>query len=304
MGDWLDTLFGAAGDIGADIAAFLQYLIALLVALFQFLYSLLAAIFNFLYSILQKVVQFFEDIWNNFLSGIFSDIWSAIVKVHDWLENLLQPIIDFLNKIKEWVNWVYTTYVRPFLNILNQVRSFLNLLRQFGIKWAAELDSWLGKISSDIQGAFNKLNGYLNAIIGIVNSLADPLGLFRGPTLLMSMRRIFPGLARGVSGLPLGYFFPSPLKNAFSGTGPVSYPFNPSDPSQNPPVSNYFNDDDGLGDFDGWDGTDPIDNDDADDVQALDFFNDDNWPDPVNDDPSDAANDAWSAQFSLSFFTS
>jgi hypothetical protein len=299
---WLDTLIGAVGDIGVDIIAFLQYLIGLLVALFTYLYELLAAVFNFFYNLIVRIGQFFETLWVDFIKGVFQDIWSAIVKVHDWLENLLAPIINFLKMVQAYVQWFFNTYIKPFLNLISQVRSFLNLLRQFGIKWAAELDAWLGKVQADIIGAFQKLQGYINAIIGIVNSLADPLGLFRRPTFVMSMRRIFPSFMRGVSGMPLGYFFPSPLKNAMNGAGPTQFPFNISNPQQNPPPSGYLSGDDGLGNFGGWDGTDPLPDGTMDDMTAWDFFNDDNWPSPVNDDPAQAAQDAWQAQFGLTLF--
>jgi len=284
MLDWLDGLAGAADQIGADIVAFLQYILGLLVAIFTYLYQLLAAVFNFFVNLLQKIASFFTTLWNDFFKGIFTTLWSTIVKVHDWLESILSPIIQFLQKVRAWVDWFFQTYVKPFLNILSQIRNFLNILRQFGIKWAAELDAWLGKVQADISGAMLTIQGYINAVIGIVNSLADPLGLFRRPTFVMSMRRIFPSFARGVSGLPLGYFFPSPAKGAAAGWGNTPAPFNPASATQNPPPSAYFNGDDGLGDFSGWDGTDPLADTEADSMAPLDFFNDDAWPDsPVTD---------------------
>jgi hypothetical protein len=281
MGDWLDGLAGVGDQIGADIVAFLQYLVGLLVAVFTYLYQLLAAVFDFFYSLAQKIARFFSTLWNDFFKGIFTSLWHAIVRVHNWLESILSPIVKFLQKVRAWVDWYFNTYVKPILNLLSQVRNFLNILRQFGIKWAAELDAWLGKVQADIAGAFLKLQGYINAIIGIVNSLADPLGLFRRPTFVMSMRRIFPSFARGVSGMPLGYFFPSPVKGAGNGLGPPPSNFTPTNPQMNPPPSGYLSGDDGLGNFGGWDGTDPLPDDTMDSMTSLDFFNDDAYPDPV-----------------------
>lgn len=299
MGDWFDGLLGAADAIGADIIAFLQWLVSALVAVFTYLYELLAAVFNFFYSLMQKLVGFFKTLWTDFFKGIFTSLWGAIVKVHDWLEGILSPVIHFLQTIRKWVDWFFTTYVKPFLNILNHIRSFLNLLRAFGIKWAAQLDAILGKVEADIAGAFSKLQGYLNSLIGIVNSLADPLGLFRRPTFVMSMRRIFPSFARGVSGMPLGYFFPSPRRNPGNGLGPTQFPFDSTSTTQNPLPSGYLGGDDGLGDFGGWDGTDPLADDSMDTMTAMDYFNDDLYPGPVNSDPVSAADDALTAQLGL-----
>lgn len=281
MGDWLDGLGALASEIGADIVAVIQYLIGVLVAVFNYLYTLLAAVFQFFDNLMQKIGAFFTSIWNDWLKGIFADLWKAIVKVHAWLEKILSPIIKALTWLRKWVDWYFKTYVQPLLKIISEIRGFLTILRQFGVKWAAQLDYWLGQIQADIISAFTKVQGYINAIIGIVNSLADPLGLFRRPTFVMSMRRIFPSFARGMSGMPLGYFFPSPLKNAAAGWGAPPKNFTPTNAQMNPPPSSYFAGDDGLGDFGGWDGSDPLADSDADSMTPLDFFNDDAYPDPV-----------------------
>lgn len=286
MGNWLDTL--TAGLDGLDLSfiiEFLQWLVGAIVAAFTYLYDLLAAVFNFFYSLAKTIGQFFVTLWNDFFKGIFTSLWSAIVKVHDWLESILGPIVQFIQKIRAWVDWFFQTYVKPFLNILSQVRNFLNILRAFGIKWAAQLDAFLGKVQADVAGYFLKVQGYLNSIIGIVNSLSDPLGLFRRPTFVMSMRRIFPSFARGISGMPLGYFFPSPRKGAPLGIGPTPYPFDPSNTQQNPPPSGYLNYDDGLGDFGGADPGSILPDDSMDGMTPLDFFNDDAYPDPECSDP-------------------
>jgi hypothetical protein len=289
MGDWLDNLLG--GIEGLDLSViiqFLQWLVGAIVAAFTWLYNLLAAVFNFFYDLAKTIGQFFVTLWDDFFKGIFTSLWSAIVKVHDWLESILGPIVQFIQKIRAWVDWFFQTYVKPFLNILSQVRNFLNILRSFGIKWAAQLDAFLGKVQSDVSGYFLKVQGYLNSIIGIVNSLSDPLGLFRRPTFVMSMRRIFPSFARGISGMPLGYYFPSPRKGAPPGTGPFPPNFDPSNTTQNPPPSGYLSDDDGLGDFGGADPGETLPDDSMDTMTGLDYFNDDLWPDSTYSDPVSA----------------
>jgi hypothetical protein len=285
MGDWLDGLIGAGDQIGADIIGFMNYLIGLLVALFSYLWDLIVSAVLFLYHLLLSVGQFFHTLWDDFFKGIFQNLWSALLKVHAWLESILSPIVKFIQQVRAYFDWFFNTYVKPFLNILSQIRNFLNILRQFGIKWAATLDAFLGKVQADISGAMLKIQGYLNSLIGIVQSLSDPLGLFRRPTFVMSMRRIFPSFMRGVSGLPLGYFFPSPRKNAGAGLNAPPFPFNPTDPNQNPQPSGYLGGDDGLGSFGGWDGVDPLADDSMDLMTGLDYFNDDAYPDPVCTDP-------------------
>jgi hypothetical protein len=286
MGDWLSWFGDQASNIStATIIAWLEWLVSALVAVFIYLYNLLVAVFQFFVGLAKTVGQFFATLWNDFFKGIFQSLWNAIVKVHDWLEGILQPIVNFLKAALKWMNLIFKTYIQPFLKVLSIVRGFLNVLRTFGIKWAGELDAWLGKIQNDIIQAFQKAVGYINAVIGIVNSLADPLGLFRRPTFVMSMRRIFPSFMRGVSGMPLGYFFPQPGKGAPAGMGAPPFPLNLNNTTQNPPPSGYLNDDDGLENFDGWDGTDPLADDSMDSMTGLDYFTSDAWYDNAPDDP-------------------
>ncbi len=287
MWDWLDGLGDYAAELGADIIAFLNWLLAELIAVFQFLYALIAAVFNFIWGILQTIWSFLKTLWQAIVKDVLLPIWNAIQKVHAWLENILSPIVHFLQSVRDFLNRWFLAYIKPIISIIATLRHFLEILRSFGIKWAGTLDSILGKIQNDITKTFAKVQGYLNAVIGIVNALADPLGLFRKPTLLMSLRRIAPGLCRGMTGMPLGYYLPNPKQLGLSASGATQFPFNASDPAQNPPPSSYFGGDDGLGDFGGFDFTETPSDDAADGVDPMDYFNDDNYPEPPYTDIAD-----------------
>lgn len=288
MWDWLDNLLGFGSQLGADIIAFLQWLLDELIAVFEFLYTLVAWVFQFFYTLGKDIGAFFEHIWNDWLKGIVQSIVGAVEKVHAWLESVLGPVIDVIKSIIHYVNWVYATFVKPILNLLSKIRQFLNILAALNISWAKTLDQWIGRIQSDINRAFNTVLGYLNTALGILNALADPLGLFRKPTLVMSIRRIWPSFMRGFTGLPLGYFFPSPKKNAPLGMGPTQFPFDPASAAQNPPPSTYAGYDDGLGDFSGFlDGITPDDTA-MDGMSVADYFDPSAYPDPTYSVPSEA----------------
>jgi len=304
MWDWLSGLGDWASQLLGDIISFLQWLLQVLIEVFQYIYALLVAVFQFFVSIFQSVWNFLKSVWNGFFKNIFTKVWQIYTKVHDWLEAHLKPILDFLKKVRAlWDRW-FKQYIKPILSLIGTIRKFLQILRAFGIKWAAELDKILGKVQADITRAFLKVQGYLNSLINIVNAISDPLGLLRRPTLVMSMRRIFPSWFHTLSGLPLGYFLPSPSKGVGAGLGPTKFPFNPSDPAQNPVASSYFNGDDGLGGFGGFDLTQIPPDTAADGTTALDYFNDDLYPSSNYSDPADALQNAWEQQFSLQIISS
>lgn len=297
MWDWLDGL--ASLNIGADIIAFLNYLLQVLVAVFEFLYTLLAAVFNFLWALLVKVGDFFKTLWTGFFKKIFQGFFHAILKVHDWLEAKLGPVIRFLQKMRAYIDRWYRLYIKPILNMIQSVRKFLEILRLFGIKWAAALDARLAQVENDINQVFATVRGIINGFIDILNAIADPMGLLRRPTLILSLRRTFNALVRLHTGLPPAYFFPSPRSTAAVGLGRLPLNFNAADPAMNPPASYYLSQDDGLGSFNGFLAGEVPDDSEIDDADPLDAFDPTLYPAPDCIDAAACMQQAWQQQFSL-----
>jgi hypothetical protein len=284
VGDWWQ---GITDAIGGDIAIIWQAIIALaqaIASVFAYLWKLIQDIFNFLVSVLRKVGQFLHTLWDGFFKRIFTGLYSALVKLHQWLEARLRPLLTFLTKVRAYWDRLFKLYVKPLLNMIQHVRQFLGVLRLLGVKWAAALDAKLGKFESDIAGLFLQVRAILTGTIDILNALADPLNLFRRPTAVLSMRRIIPALVKVTTGLPLGYFMPSPRKGAPLGLGFLPDNFNPADPSQNPPASSYFAFDDGLGTFSGFANGVTPDDSAVDDLTILDYFDDGLYGPPLCND--------------------
>ena len=284
MWDWLDAFSNSLGDAAASIIAALQFLYALLVAVAQFLYSLLVAVFNFLVNILKKVAAFLHTLWDSFFKKIFTDIINAIRKLHAWLELHLGPFIKWLQQARAFLDRIFRLYIKPILNLIQHVRQYLQILRLLGVKWAGALDARLGQIEGQIASIFLQARALLTGFLDIANAIADPLSLFRRPTAVLSIRRIIPTLVRVATGYPMGFFMPSPRKNAPPGLGGLPLNFSPSDPSMNPPPSSYFAFDDGLGPFNGFAPGDVPPDTAVDDLTILDYFDDGLYDPPVCND--------------------
>jgi hypothetical protein len=272
-----DFLSSIADSVGGDIAALWSAIIWLanaILAVFTYLWNLIKDIFNFFVDLLRKIGHFFHTLWDQFFKKIFTGLWSALVKVHAWLEAHLGPVVKFIGKVRAYLDRIFRLYIKPFLNMIQHIRQYLQILRLLGVKWAAALDAKLGKFEADIAGLFLTVRGILTGFIGLLNVLADPLNLFRRPTAVLSIRRIIPSLIKVSTGLPIAFFMPSPRFGAPLGVGQLPLNFNPADPFMNPPASTYFSGDDGLGGFSGFtDGTIPDDTS-VDTIAPLDYFDD------------------------------
>jgi hypothetical protein len=284
----LDWLLNFANDLGGAAAALWQaivFLFNLIVLVAQFLLRLILSVYKLLVDVIRKVGTFFHTLWDHFFKKIFGDFFNLVRKLHHWLEVHLGPIIKAIRTYRAYLDRIFRLYIKPFLNLIQHVRQFLGVLRLLGVKWAAALDAKLGKVEADIAGLFLAVRGILTNTLDILNALADPLNLFRRPTAVLSIRRIIPSLVRVTTGLPIGFFLPSPRRGAGVGIGQLPFNFDATDPAMNPPASSYFQGDDGLGAFSGFaNGEIPSDGA-VDDLSPLDYFDDGLYPDPNCSDP-------------------
>lgn len=279
--DFLNGLLAEAAAIQQELLAIFQFLLSVIVTVAQFIYDALVAVADFLVKMAQAVGKFFRYLWDNFFKVIFSKIFTAVQKAHEWLESHLRPIIDFLKKVSAFWDKLYKTYVRPFLIAIQHVRQFLQLLRLLHINIATQLDKVLGQIQNDVQRAVLDIKGTLNATIDLLNIIADPTMLLRRPTMLLSLRRVFHGFIRQVTGLPPAFFLPSPSKSAPKGLGFLPSNFDPANPLQNPPASYYLPFDDGMPSLDFVTPGVPVSDDVVDTGQPLGYFDSSAYTDSV-----------------------
>lgn len=277
--DFLDGLLGALGGIGSAIEAALIQLFNLIVQVFQFIWNVIGFIADFILKVFRSIGSFFSHIWTNFFKGIFTKVFSGIQKLTTFLESKLRPIIKFLTTVRKYVDKIYKTYIAPFLKVIQHIRQFLQILKLLHVKFAAELDKILGQVQRDVQGVFTQIRGILNTTIDLLNIIADPSKLLRKPTMVLSIRRSINALIRQTTGMPPGWYFPSPRPSAPKGVGFLGANFNPDDPTHNPPASYYLGLDSDVPSFDFLGDGETIPDGAVDDVSMLDFFDDSAWPD-------------------------
>lgn len=274
-------LNGILGFLGgsSDIAqGFLLGLFNLLVYVANFLYDLIAVVAQYAVATFKIIGNFFRHLWDQFFSNIFSRIFRAVRDLADWLETHIRPLIEWLQRAQRYITRLYNIYVRPVLIMIQRIRQVLTILRALHIQWAQDLDNILAHVQSDINGIFLKITGTINAVIDVLNIVTDPERFLRHPMLILSIRRSVLALIRQLTGLPPGFWIPSPKASAPAGTGKLPKNFTASDDTYNPPPSYYMGIAPPMPSLNGWPSGVEVPDDLGDDVEVLDYFGVSAWP--------------------------
>lgn len=230
----IGDLFSGIGSLAASLWSAFSWLYSLISAVFVGIYNLLVQVFQFLYGILGKVGGLFKKIWDGFFKGLLTRLANAIIKVHQWLETHLAPLIKFLQKVRAYIDRIYNRYVRPILNTIQQIRRVLLVLRALHIKWAEELDRRLLDIEGRIAQAFLTVRGALNAAISWLSAATDPPRLARLVIAGVMGRRTIAAMVRIYTGFPVGFFLPSTAPGAAPWELPILSASDLTDPARNP----------------------------------------------------------------------
>lgn len=240
MWDWLSGIgdfFGDASGLLDAVYAALAWLYNLIVALFKWLVSALNVILSAQQVAIANNYAAEQFTWREFFKKLLLAIPNAIIAAHLWLEEHLGKLLDFLAKVKKWLDRFFKTYIKPFLVLIQRIRRFLLVLRLLHIKWAAALDRRLGQIESDVARVFLTIRGRLTDLISVVNAITNPLSAARVIAGTIGGRRVFAAMTRIWTGLPLGHFFPNHSASALPWEQKPRTAADLRDPLKNPPAS-------------------------------------------------------------------
>ena len=269
MGDILGSIFGFFADLGNFIDG-------------------LASLWAWLGKLLSGLVTFLQQLWNFIVKHIIKGILNALRSAQLWLESNLKPIFDFLTKLRALLQKYFNTYLRPILIFLQRVRQFVHILALLHIHMAQRLDSYLANLQGKILQSFYTLTAAINTLTQILLALQDPEYLIKHPVLILSIRRQIPALIQACTGRPPGYWFPSP-KGAGGGVfAPPVIPFSSLQGGAIAPTSSLLGNDGLPADLSSVVNCYEYVATAVDQVQPLDYFNDDLYPDKMcpYDDPS------------------
>jgi len=180
---WIDAMFAASeaalygvlADVAGQVEAAFGGLGAMLGSLETALKNFFAALWNWL----QNVVEWI-------LHTLLPAIQAAINKIRTFLQNLLAPIVKWIQWEKAWLDNIYNQLIKPLMVFIQRLRSILIVFRLLGFKWASTLDTYLANLESRINNAFLKVRQDVNTLANWIDYIVDPTGLFRVYPFILS----------------------------------------------------------------------------------------------------------------------
>jgi len=181
----LGSLFGLGGGGGdsAAVAAQVQQLNQALSTAVSDLTSFAWKIANALGKLLAWVHDFFV--------GLFATLWGLLKKlaaaVAHIVRDVLPLVLQVIRRLREFLNYIYLTYIRPILAWIQYLRGWLAILRIFHVSWAAKLDGYLVKLQGYILTPYLYVLRSINGIGSWVNVIITAAGLLQRAVFINSM---------------------------------------------------------------------------------------------------------------------
>lgn len=115
--------------------------------------------------------------------------WGELVKLHSWLKTVLGPVVNFLKAVRADILSIYTKWLRPIFTTIDAVRATLQLLADFHLKFAQQLDAALTALEQKLLAPIQFALQQINQLINWTTLVIDEFGLFQRATLLHSLYR-------------------------------------------------------------------------------------------------------------------
>lgn len=149
-------------------------------ALLQLFHDFFAGEFGELKDLVKKVAAQVQTLFQ----GILHDIVTLLKWV--WLKGI-PDLIRAMQLLRKWLDMIYQKYLRPILNYIQIIRRYLAILRIFHVKWAAKLDTELGKIEARILQPYLWVLRALNAYGGWINTVVTVYGTIQRAIFIRTM---------------------------------------------------------------------------------------------------------------------
>lgn len=160
----------------------------------RFSWTIAYALGSFFQLLQQIWIGFIEDVWSwlkriaGILKKLMDDVLRILIKALKALWNdVLPKLLKIIRQLRQWLQLVYTKYIRPALVYLQYVRKILAILTAFHVKFAAKLDAWLLKWQTTILGPYLYALHVLNMMGSWVNLVVSVKGILQRALFINTM---------------------------------------------------------------------------------------------------------------------
>src|SRR3954451_6353126 len=175
-----------AGKITLEILHFLYLQLSLIVTK---LGNGLKVVGSALLAGLKRSWQFLGDTYDKVLKPAWEKFWRWFGRLRQWLDDTFGPLLQHLRDLRDALLKFWSTYVRPWLDLIDVTRRVLRVLNSLGLHWAAALDAKLGALEDAIERPFRLLLAKVNEVINLVNRVVTLDGLLQRVALIRSLAR-------------------------------------------------------------------------------------------------------------------
>jgi hypothetical protein len=158
----------------------------------------LSFIWGWLKAIGLGIFLFLNNLWEQVIKGVLRKIIKFLTDLRTTLGPIFQKVIGWLMKLRGWMDYIFRRFIRPYLQMIQRVRQFLQIFRLLGFKWAARLDARLAALEAKIISVFLTVRQPLNQIISFVGLIADPLGILRRNPVIGALLRNAPEIKNAI----------------------------------------------------------------------------------------------------------
>jgi hypothetical protein len=193
----IEAISAIIGDAAAFIAISLEGVVVYLASALSWLAAHVAAILLSTGAVFARVWDAFRVVWSDVIKPALIFIDHQVLRFYTWLRTTLQPVFDFLARVREELQAIYRRFVQPIIDTIEFIRAINRVLLTFHIKLLQQLDAVLSQLEQRIEEPFLWINRKLNEIWNILDLVVTLDGFIQRYTLLRSMSRYAPAWMNG-----------------------------------------------------------------------------------------------------------
>lgn len=192
----LNVIWDVVQTVGTVIAIGLQAAVGWLLSMVGWLASHLGAQLMGVGKMFAKIWEHKFLLWEKVLRPAFAFIDRWLLRLFEWLDTTIGPVLRFLKRALDAVDRIYTQYLRPFRDLVDFVHLLNRALETLHVRVLSGLDRHLTAINAWLEAQFLEVRGRIRQAEHWIDRIITLDGYLQRATLLQSLQRYAPDWTR------------------------------------------------------------------------------------------------------------